>query len=161
MIMENNINRDSIKIALRGYVSLVYAGVDIVKELLENEEELIPTYKVWITVPEKSELPKQNDDETFDINTSDGLAKSAKLILGDIFKVLLCSRFSNIYKEDPDVFDTETCDKLLSEYDNNKSKSLQVFSKVREGDIWNEEKAQKALDTITEKIKKNSGFKEV
>lgn len=141
----NNIDKNIIELALKAYVYMSYAGINIVKEITENEEELIPTYKIWITVPEKSELKKQNDDSTYDINTSDGLAKSAKIILDSLYKASLESRFNNICEEEKPNDLNEIYKNLLSEYENNKNKYFRIFYKVREGDIWNEEKHKKLL----------------
>lgn len=162
---ENSKNElyDKLKeLAARAYVTISYAGVDVVKEELENEDELIPTYKTWITVPEKSELAIQIVNSEFDISIGGDLAKSVKIVLESVYRASLASRFEQLCIEDGDSGDLEGyCMKLLSEYDNNKSKYFKVFCKIREGDIWNEEKAKKALDDIQEKAKKNSGFEEI
>lgn len=130
-------------------LKLTFIGVEIVKQ-----EEVAESKDVWgflnkkihlyFTVPESSTLDDDDFDEDFNnqIKTSEGIINITKDIYIKMI-VKLCD-------EDGDFITEED----VKDY-------IRFFAKVREGDVWNLEKAMNKIKEVQEDIKKVVEFKEV
>lgn len=142
-------DKEIMKQMLSGHLSLEYIGVHIVK--YNNAEPGQPA-EIWFTVPERSEIKRDqsSSDTKLGINTSKELINTAKQIITE-----LCELSIELVSEDDDYSEA------LKEFNDNPKDYIRIYCRVREGDIWTEEKGVAAMGEAKESITKHIGFREV
>lgn len=143
-------DKEIMKQMLSGYLSLEFIGIHIVKY---NNLEPDQPAEIWFTVPERSEIKRDqsSSDIKIGINTSEELINTAKQIITE-----LCELSIELASEDDDDYN-----KTLKEFNGNPKDYIRMYCRVREGDIWAEEKGVAAIEEAKESITKHIGFREV
>ena len=121
MKLENNL--EYIKENLRTILKLEYLGIHIEDIKEKNFKQLY-----YFSVPERSELQ----------------VESAKDLI-DVAKVTLTKMVLDSCKSE---FDDEEYEEFLNDVDNNISDYILFFAKVRQGEVWNKEMGEAAVNNI-------------
>ena len=140
MNLENNL--EYIKENLRTILALEYLGVHI-----EDTKEKDFKQLYYFSVPERSALQVGSAKEQ--IETAKDLIDVAKTTLK---KMVLDSCKSE--------FDDEEYEEFSKDVENNISDYVLFFAKVRQGEVWNKEMGEAAINKIIEQFKMSS-YKQV
>lgn len=140
MNLENNL--EYIKENLRTILALEYLGVHI-----EDTKEKDFKQLYYFSVPERSALQVGSAKEQ--IETAKDLIDVAKTTLT---KMVLDSCKSE--------FDDEEYEEFSKDVENNISDYVLFFAKVRQGEVWNKEMGEAAINKIIEQFKMSS-YKQV
>lgn len=132
------LDKEGLKELIEISLYLEYLGIHE-EESKYTENDLL----YFFSVPEKSTIEPKNEKDKDKFQTSDGLIKFAKDVLTGIF---LKSIFKEFDEEDP--FDK----KFMKELEEDPSKIVKFYAKVRKGEIWTEEMGKDAMNKITEKL---------
>ena len=129
MNLENNL--EYIKESLRTILKLEYLGVHIEDA---KEKDLKQLY--YFSVPESSALQ----------------VESAKDLI-DVAKTTLTKMVLDSCKSE---FDDEEYEEFFKDVESNISDYVLFFAKVRQGEVWNKEMGEAAVNKITEQFKMSS-----
>lgn len=140
MNLENNL--EYIKENLRTILALEYLGIHIEGT---KEKEFKQLY--YFSVPERSALQVESAKEQ--VETAKDLIDVAKTTLT---KMVLDSCKSE--------FDDEEYEEFSKDVENNISDYVLFFAKVRQGEVWNKEMGEAAINKIIEQFKMSS-YKQV
>lgn len=137
-------NPKQIEENLKTVLTLEYMGIHI-----EDTKEQGFKQLYYFSVPEKSTI-ETNDFLNDQIKTSDGLIQVAK----DFLAVMIISSCKSEFD------DSEEDEEFYKDVENNISEYALFFAKVRQGEVWNEEKGKAAVNKAVEPLK-NLSYKQV
>ena len=140
--LENNSKQ--IEENLKPILTLEYMGIHIEDIKKRDFKQLY-----YFSVPEKSTI-ETNDFLNDQIKTSDGLIQVAK----DFLAVMIISSCKSEFD------DSEEDEEFYKDVENNISEYALFFAKVRQGEVWNEEKGKAAVNKAVEPLK-NLSYKQV
>lgn len=132
MKLENNFEY---KEKLRIILALEYLGIHI-----EDIKEKDFKYLFYFSVPERS---------TLQFESVKGQVETAKDLIG-VAKTTLTKMVLDPCKSE---FDDEEYEEFLKEVENNISDYILFFAKVRQGEVWNKEMGEAAVNNIGEQFK--------
>lgn len=151
MNLLENYSKEVLEEVYKTTLALEYVGIHTENTKWVNDELGIPTIlHFYFSVPETSTI-----DDHEKLKTADDLISVAKEELLDIIKDLYIDAYGK------DEFGSEFLDEFKEDLNNNPSKYVKFFAKVRKGEVWNKEKGEETIKKITSEIKKASGYKEV
>lgn len=140
--LENNSKQ--IEENLKTILTLEYMGIHIEDIKKRDFKQLY-----YFSVPGKSTI-ETNDFLNDQIKTSDGLIQVAK----DFLAVMIISSCKSEFD------DSEEDEEFYKDVENNISEYALFFAKVRQGEVWNEEKGKAAVNKAVEPLK-NLSYKQV
>lgn len=127
-----------------------FLGIHIEDVKYEKNEYGFETKIIYMfSVPEKSELDigkaKYEIEDGDDIYTADGLIKIAKEFYTDVII---------------DSFGDDDAD-LLEDFKKDMSEYVKFYAKVRKGEVWNNDLANKRIQELTRELEAACEYKEV
>ena len=138
-----DLDKEGLKELIEISLYLEYLGIH------EEESKYTENGLVYFfSVPEKSTIEPENEKDKDKFQTSDGLIKFAKDVLTGLFLKFIFREF-----DEEDQFDK----KFMEELEEDPSKVMKFYAKVRKGEAWTEEMGRDATNKITEKL----SYKEV
>lgn len=145
-------SREQIKKNLETVLRLEYLGVHIedTKDL-KDEFGLETIIAYYFTVPEHSTIEVENKELNEKVKSSDGLITLTKEIL-----IEMCiDSFKDILEDD------DFTKEMIDDFKSNPSEFVKFYAKVRKGETWDKEIGRKAVEKISNDIKRATGYKEV